>query len=139
MRDARTVLASQKPVDGLLRKLRRGALEHLHPLPGSRKRAAPEDAVEVERRCQWIAARREAGIAPLDAGPVGHAVENGLTARIGGEKGGREVQEEAVHFMVRHSRRDAVDIGVGWHWGRFRLLHVRSNVSGGAFSSESLA
>ena len=76
MRDLIPAQAYQQTLDGVLRKRRCGGCEHLHPLGGSRKGVALENALKVDAVAFRIPGRLKAGVAVLDAAPVSHAAED---------------------------------------------------------------
>ena len=96
-------------IQGVLCELRSEALEKFHAARGRREVSGNVDLLRVAPRTVRSRDRVNKGIAVLDCGEARHAAkeiaEGSLIEQIGGE-----VDEGAMHIMLRDGCRDAVDV-----------------------------
>ncbi len=126
MRDAVAFGAELQTLDRGVCELWRVALETAHASCDVWEIAAPIETLAVDRFAFRAVARRQAGIAVLDAGLVRHALKEQATAAVAGKQRLGEPTEGVVHVIGRHRRGNAVVISCG-HSRRSRSWPQRTN------------
>ena len=113
MADAVALGAELQAFDRGLRQLGRVPLEAAHARGDIGEIAAQIEALAVDGLAFRPVARRQTGIAVLDAGFIRHALEQQAVAAVAVEQRLRKAAEGVVHVVRRHGRGDAVDVGGG--------------------------